>query len=237
MGVQLNIKDPETVRLARELAGQTRRSVTETVRVALEKTAEERGEAVAAGLEARLAAVTRRLADTTCPRTVLVTGRLGNGLLLIARQDTYTGDALVRGGACPALANRGLAQVSPEAVLAADPDAREKEIEAAEQFAVQAPTLIVVFSSPKLTAKIPQWEQELSVGASCMALLAATHAEGYVGGWLTGWPSYSPQVAEALGAHPHERIAGFIFIGTAGRELEERPRPALEEVVSVWQPS
>lgn len=82
----------------------------------------ERGEAVAAGLEARLAAVTRRLADTTCPRTVLVTGRLGNGLLLIARQDTYTGDALVRGGACPALANRGLAQVSPEAVLAADPD-------------------------------------------------------------------------------------------------------------------
>jgi iron complex transport system substrate-binding protein len=51
-----------------------------------------------------------------------VTGRLGNGLLLVARQDTYTGDALVRAGTCPALANRGIAQVSPEAVLAADPD-------------------------------------------------------------------------------------------------------------------
>lgn len=137
----------------------------------------------------------------------------------------------------PPSARPAFAEVLRQALLAADPDAREKEIEAAEQFAVQAPTLIVVFSSPKLTAKIPQWEQELSVGASCMALLAATHAEGYVGGWLTGWPSYSPQVAEALGAHPHERIAGFIFIGTAGRELEERPRPALEEVVSVWQPS
>ena len=81
-----------------------------------------RGEAVAAGLEVRLAAVARRLAGMACPRTILVTGRLGNGLLLVARQDTYTGDALVRAGTCPALANRGLAQVSPEAVLAADPD-------------------------------------------------------------------------------------------------------------------
>jgi antitoxin VapB len=37
MGVQLNIKDPETVRLARELAGRTGKSVTETIRAALER--------------------------------------------------------------------------------------------------------------------------------------------------------------------------------------------------------
>ena len=35
MGVQLNIKDPETVRLARELADSTGRTVTETIRAAL----------------------------------------------------------------------------------------------------------------------------------------------------------------------------------------------------------
>ncbi len=57
MGVQLNIKDPETVRLARELAGQTRRTVTETVRAALEKMAEEREEAIARRKAAILAAV------------------------------------------------------------------------------------------------------------------------------------------------------------------------------------
>lgn len=42
MGVQLNIKDPETVRLARELAGRTGRTVTETIRAALEKAVAER---------------------------------------------------------------------------------------------------------------------------------------------------------------------------------------------------
>ncbi|MDP1025619.1 type II toxin-antitoxin system VapB family antitoxin [Sphingomonas sp. KR1UV-12] len=42
MGVQLNIKDPETVRLARELADKTGRSITETIRGALEQAIAER---------------------------------------------------------------------------------------------------------------------------------------------------------------------------------------------------
>lgn len=37
MGVQLNIKDPETVRLARELAGRTGLSITQSVRAALQR--------------------------------------------------------------------------------------------------------------------------------------------------------------------------------------------------------
>lgn len=63
MGVQLNIKDPETVRLARELAGQTRRTVTETVRAALEKMAEERETEVARKKAAIVAAVAEIRAD------------------------------------------------------------------------------------------------------------------------------------------------------------------------------
>ena len=42
MGVQLNIKDGETIRLARELAAQAGTSVTETIRVALEAAARKR---------------------------------------------------------------------------------------------------------------------------------------------------------------------------------------------------
>jgi iron complex transport system substrate-binding protein len=81
----------------------------------------ERGEAVAAGLEARLAAVAGR-APARRPRVVMITGRLGNGLLLIARTDTYTGDAIVRAGGEHALPRSVVAHVSPEAIIAADPD-------------------------------------------------------------------------------------------------------------------
>jgi iron complex transport system substrate-binding protein len=53
----------------------------------------------------------------------MITGRLGNGLMLVAREGTYTGDAMVLAGARFALPDtRTLAQVSPEAILNADPD-------------------------------------------------------------------------------------------------------------------
>ena len=53
----------------------------------------------------------------------MITGRLGNGLMLVAREGTYTGDAIVRAGGRFALpAGTRIAQVSPEAILNADPD-------------------------------------------------------------------------------------------------------------------
>jgi nitroreductase len=112
------------------------------------------------------------------------------------------------------------------------PDAGKLGVEALQQYAHQAPVLVVVLSSPQ-PSKVPVWEQELSAGAACMQLLNAATAQGFVGGWLTGWPSYSTAVRDAFGA-PHERIAGFIFIGTPSRPLEERPRPAMEAVVTTW---
>jgi nitroreductase len=108
------------------------------------------------------------------------------------------------------------------------------EIEAVQRFATQAPELIVLFSSPVEGHKIPVWEQELSCGAAAMNLLHAAAALGFGGGWVTGWAAYSPQVLEALGGRPPERIAGFIFLGTGAVELEERPRPAIEDVVREW---
>lgn len=113
------------------------------------------------------------------------------------------------------------------------PDANPREIEAVEQFAHQAPTLIVALSSPVPDSKIPQWEQELSAGAACMQLLNAATAYGFVGGWLTGWAAFNERVRDAFGA-PHERIAGFIFMGSPSRSLEERPRPTLDRVLSYW---
>lgn len=114
------------------------------------------------------------------------------------------------------------------------PDPGRLELEAVDQFARQAPTLIVVLSKPANASQIPIWEQELSAGAACMNLLTAATAAGFVAGWLTGWAAYSPMVRDAFG-EGEEKIAGFIFIGTPSRPLEERPRPDLDTVVSAWR--
>ena len=116
-----------------------------------------------------------------------------------------------------------------------NPEPRRLELEANERFARQAPELIVALSSPTEGHKIPLWEQRLSCGAACMNLCLAAHASGFAAGWVTGWAAYSPAVLAAFGAPP-ERIAGFLFLGTPGAELEERLRPDYEDVVSEWAP-
>lgn len=82
----------------------------------------ERGEELAARLQLRLDRIKQRVAGLAEPSTIMITGRLGNGLLLIARPGTYTGDAIVRAGGRFALDSGAIAQVSPEAILKADPD-------------------------------------------------------------------------------------------------------------------
>lgn len=124
-------------------------------------------------------------------------------------------------------------QMLESAFRETDPDPSKGDLEAIERLAQQAPCLIVALSCSVSPSKIPLWEQELSCGAAIMNLELAAHALGYTAGWITGWPAYSQAVLEAVG-RPGERIAGFIYIGTPAFELEERPRPPLDQVVSTW---
>jgi nitroreductase len=116
-----------------------------------------------------------------------------------------------------------------------DPEAADAHFAKEREFAHQAPVMIVLISAPAHDHKIPVWEQELSCGAVGMNLLHAANALGYVGGWITGWRAYSPKVMRAF-CREGERIAGFIFLGTPASPLEERPRPALPDLVEDWRP-
>lgn len=128
-----------------------------------------------------------------------------------------------------------LAALLARALPEHDPDALPAHFAKADEFAHQAPSLVVVLSSPVPDHKIPLWEQELSAGAAAMNLLLATHAMGFVGGWITGWAAYEETVRAAFCA-PGERIVGFFFLGSPRLPLEERPRAPLATVVRPWTP-
>lgn len=108
------------------------------------------------------------------------------------------------------------------------------DVEAIDQFAKQAPTLIAVLSAPVEPSKIPLWEQQMSAGAVCMNLVTAATAYGFVAGWITGWAAFDAGVRDALGGADSDKVAGFIFIGSPRSELEERPRPEFGHVVRAW---
>jgi nitroreductase len=128
-----------------------------------------------------------------------------------------------------------LATLFRDALAEENPQATDMHFQKEDEFAHYQGQLVVLVSAPVEGHKIPLWEQQLSCGTVGMNLLLAAHALGFVAGWVTGWRAYSPKVNAAF-CGPGERIAGFIFIGHASRELEERERPQLSAVWRPWQP-
>jgi nitroreductase len=120
------------------------------------------------------------------------------------------GDARARAGA-------GVAR-------AIEADADAGRIEAARALFLRAPACVMVVSSPKPNVKVPEWEQVLSSGAVCFAMLLGAHAMGYAGCWLTEWPAFDARVRAALGLSDEERVAGFVYLGSAREPAIERVR-------------
>lgn len=98
----------------------------------------------------------------------------------------------------------------------------------------RVPVTIGVISTAKPHPKIPEWEQVLSAGASAMNLLIAAHASGYSAQWLTDWCCYDDEGSAMLGARPGERFVALIAIGTPTLPPVDRPRPAVEDVLTEW---
>jgi nitroreductase len=99
---------------------------------------------------------------------------------------------------------------------------------------LRAPLVVGVISSPKLRPGAPEWEQVLSAGALCFNICLAANALGFGTSWITEWIAYSPAVRQALGLGDNERIAGFIYIGRAMEQPEERERPVIDKLLTRW---
>jgi len=119
----------------------------------------------------------------------------------------------------------GDARVRAGEVIAAEIDVEKRRL-------TDAPLVIGVVSFTKPHPKVPPWEQELSAGASAMNIVTAATALGYGACWLTGWFAFDRDVLDGLGLKPEEKLAGLIYIGTPSKPSEDRPRPALSDLVT-----
>jgi nitroreductase len=144
-----------------------------------------------------------------------------HGKLTPWRFIVFEGDARVRAG-----------ELIAKVFAAKNPQATPAEIEVEKKRLTDAPLVIGVVSFTKPHPKVPPWEQELSAGASAMNIVTAATALGYGACWLTGWFAFDRDVLEAFGLKADEKLAGFIHIGTPSKPSEDRPRPALSELVT-----
>ena len=96
----------------------------------------------------------------------------------------------------------------------------------------RAPLVIGVISSPKENPKIPRWEMFLSGGMAAMNLMIAANALGYGTHMITNWYSDSDEGRTLLGLAPHERVIGFVHIGSYAGSAPDRPRPDAAKLIS-----
>ena len=144
-----------------------------------------------------------------------------HGKLTPWRFIVFEGDARVRAGEVIA---KVFAQKNPQATPA--------EIDAEKRRLADAPLVIGVVSLTKPHPRVPPWEQELSAGACAMNIVTAATALGYGACWLTGWLAFDRDVLDGLGLKAEEKLAGLIHIGTPSKPGEDRPRPALADIVT-----
>ena len=99
---------------------------------------------------------------------------------------------------------------------------------------LRAPLVIAVISRTVPNPGAPEWEQILSCGAACHNLCLAANALGFGTCWITEWYAYSPHVRAGLRLADNERVAGFIYIGTAKERQPDRERPSLGKIATHW---
>ncbi len=94
-----------------------------------------------------------------------------------------------------------------------------------------APLAVAVVASPKPSEKIPDIEQQYAACCACLALLNTALAAGWGANWLTGWAAHDAEfLRDAHGIEDHEKLIGWVHIGTARAAPPDRPRPDLEHI-------
>ena len=144
-----------------------------------------------------------------------------HGKLAPWRFIVFEGDARLRAG-----------EIIAKVFAQKNPQAAPSDIEAEKKRLTDAPLVIAVVSFTRPHPKVPAWEQELSAGASAMNIVTAATALGYGACWLTGWFAFDRDVLDGFGLKADEKLAGFVHIGTPSKPSEDRPRPALSEIVT-----
>jgi len=115
-----------------------------------------------------------------------------------------------------------------------NPSLDEASLEVERKRFLPAPLTIGVISAPQAHPKVPEFEQLLSAGNVALNLVHAAHALGFAASWVTRWYAFDAEAGAMLGARAGERFVGFVHIGTPTTSIEDRPRPALDSIVSRW---
>ncbi|MEO1750443.1 nitroreductase [Thiofaba sp. EF100] len=118
-----------------------------------------------------------------------------------------------------------LGDIFAEGYRCRHPEAEAELIERQRGKPLRSPLLILLIAHLQECAKVPEWEQMMAVGAAAEHMQLMAQALGYGSVWLSGESCGDAWVRQALGLLPHERLAGYLAMGTPTVEPLTKSRP------------
>ena len=114
--------------------------------------------------------------------------------------------------------------------VALSPEQREKILNKP----LRAPTIIVAIATLQDHPKVPSIEQEYSTAAAVQCMSLAAYAQGLGSMWRTGSKAYHETVRAGLGVAAHEKIVGFLYLGTPCGPLKGLVAHTSEDHLTTW---
>ena len=119
-------------------------------------------------------------------------------------------------------------------VLQAQGETDLPQLERVRKQPLRAPLIVVAVNTVQDHPKVPVFEQLLSSGAAVQNLLLMLQAQGFAAIWRTGALIDAPLLKSAFGLKTTDQVVGFIYIGTAARELPARNRLSVGDFLVDW---
>jgi nitroreductase len=110
----------------------------------------------------------------------------------------------------------------------------ENKIAKTKKMPFRAPMIIVISTQYHEHSKVPKSEQLIAAGCASHAMQMAAVALGYGAMWRTGDFAYNAFVKKGLDIGEGNDIVGFLYLGTASKELPLKPVRDYKEKVTYW---
>lgn len=91
---------------------------------------------------------------------------------------------------------------------------------------LRAPLLVAIVLRPQPHPKVPEWEQLAAAVGIVTTLSLLLHGRGWGAIWRTGPFVDAAQVRQVTGVADHERLLGWLYVGTPASATPRPERPA-----------
>jgi nitroreductase len=115
-----------------------------------------------------------------------------------------------------------------------NPEASAELVERERSKPTRSPLLILLISRPQPNAKVPEWEQMMSLGAAAEHMQLMAQALGYGSIWLSGERCQDRWLLEQLGLGGDEWLYGYLAMGSPTEHCAGKTRKDPWDLTQDW---